>query len=123
MITFYDGLFTETLEIMKEAHDCADILRDLDRIGQAKTNVSNDNISEILGGRFKVLGKVIAICKDDSENIDLFRKTTLSILSDDILSEALSAFQNEDSKQFNLPTLNTKIYGPAVIVIPIAIYA
>ncbi|MEY8312295.1 hypothetical protein AALA61_09915 [Oscillospiraceae bacterium 42-9] len=85
--------------------------------------LSNDNISEILGGRFKVLGKVIAICKDDSENIDLFRKTTLSILSDDILSEALSAFQNEDFKQFNLPTLNTKIYGPAVIVIPIAIYA
>lgn len=39
MITFYDGLFTETLEIMKEAHDCADILRDLDRIGQAKANV------------------------------------------------------------------------------------
>lgn len=39
MITFYDGLFTKTLEIMKEAHDCADILHDLDRIGQAKANV------------------------------------------------------------------------------------
>lgn len=39
MITFYDGLFAKTLEIMKEAHDCADILHDLDRIGQAKANV------------------------------------------------------------------------------------
>lgn len=39
MITFYDGLFAQTSEIMKEAHDCADILRDLDRIGQAKANV------------------------------------------------------------------------------------
>ena len=39
MITFYDGLFAKTLEIMKEARDCADILRDLDRIGQAKANV------------------------------------------------------------------------------------
>ena len=34
--------------------------------------LANDNISEILGGKFKVLGKVIAICKDDSESIDLF---------------------------------------------------
>lgn len=39
MITFYDGLFAKTLEIMKEAHDCADILCDLDRIGQAKASV------------------------------------------------------------------------------------
>lgn len=39
MITFYDGLFAKTLEIMKEAHDCVDILCDLDRIGQAKANV------------------------------------------------------------------------------------
>lgn len=27
MITFYDGLFAKTLEIMKETHDCVDILR------------------------------------------------------------------------------------------------
>lgn len=39
MIVFYNGLFAKTLEIMKEAHDCTDILRDLDRIGQAKANV------------------------------------------------------------------------------------
>ena len=41
--------------------------------------LSNDNISEILGGHFKVLGKVIAICADKTESIDLLRKTTLSI--------------------------------------------
>lgn len=39
MITFYEDLFARTLEIMKEAHDCADILYDLGRIEQAKTNV------------------------------------------------------------------------------------
>lgn len=38
MITFYDGLFAKTLETMKEAHDCADVLHDLDRIEQAKAN-------------------------------------------------------------------------------------
>lgn len=85
--------------------------------------LANDNISEILGGRFKVLGKVIAICKDNSASIDLLRKTTLSILTDEILADIFGGFKNEDLQQFNLPELVTKINGPAMIVIPIAIYA
>ncbi|MCH5250656.1 MAG: hypothetical protein J1E98_12015 [Lachnospiraceae bacterium] len=85
--------------------------------------LANDNISEILGGRFKVLGKVIAICKDNSASIDLLRKTTLSILTDEILEDIFGGFKNEDLQQFNLPELVTKINGPAMIVIPIAIYA
>ena len=85
--------------------------------------LSNDNISEILGGRFKVLGKVIAICKDKTDSVDLLRKTTLSVFSEDTLNEAFSGFKSNDTEQFNLPELRTSIQGPAVIVIPIAIYA
>ena len=85
--------------------------------------LSNDNISEILGGHFKVLGKVIAICADKTESIDLLRKTTLSILPHDLLADMFSCLQNEDMKQYNLPELKTEISGPAVIVIPVAIYA
>lgn len=85
--------------------------------------LSNDNISEILGGHFKVLGKVIAICKDEKENVDLLRKTTLSIFPIDQITEIFSGFQNSGIKQFNLPELKTQIPGPAVIVIPVAIYA
>lgn len=85
--------------------------------------LSNDNISEILGGRFKILGKVIAICKDETESIDLLRKTSLSIISEVGLEEIFSGLKNADMKEFNFPELKTKIIGPAVIVIPIAIYA
>lgn len=85
--------------------------------------LSNDNISEILGGRFKILGKVIAICRDENDSIDLLRKTSLSSISEGLLNEMFSGFDNEDMQQFNLPKLKTKIVGPAVIVIPIAIYA
>lgn len=85
--------------------------------------LSNDNISEILGGHFKVLGKVIAICSDKTESIDLLRKTTLSILPHDLLADMFLFLQNEDMKQYNLPELKTEISGPAVIVIPVAIYA
>ena len=85
--------------------------------------LSNDNISEILGGHFKVLGKVIAICADKTESIDLLRKTTLSILPHDLLADMFLCLQNEDMKQYNFPELKTEISGPAVIVIPVAIYA
>ena len=85
--------------------------------------LANDNISEILGGHFKVLGKVIFICKDENEYIDLLRKTTLSVLSEEMLEEMFSGLKNSDTEQFNLPELVTKIKGPAAIVIPVAIYA
>lgn len=85
--------------------------------------LANDNVSEIIGGRFKVLGKVISVCKDSTDEINLLRKTSLSILSEELLSEMFSGLKNDDLKQFNLPELKTKIHGPAVIVIPIAIYA
>lgn len=85
--------------------------------------LSNDNISEILGGRFKVLGKVIAVCRDENESIDLLRKTTLSILPRNTLEELFSGLQGDGMQGFNLPELVTEIAGPAMIVIPVAIYA
>lgn len=85
--------------------------------------LSNDNISEILGGRFKVLGKVIAIYKDKSKSIDLLRKTTLSVLPEDLLNQMFSGFKSAELEKFNMPEFVTKIEGPAIIVIPVAIYA
>lgn len=85
--------------------------------------LANDNVSEILGGRFKVLGKVIAVCQKDTESIDLLRKTSLSVLPETLLMEAFSGLQNVEISQLKLPELKLKILGPAVIVIPVAIYA
>lgn len=85
--------------------------------------LANDNVSEIIGGQFKILGKVIAIYKNDSESVDLLRKTSLSIMSEALQEQMFSGFENLDSKKFNLPKLKTKIHGPAIIVIPVAIYA
>lgn len=84
--------------------------------------LANDNVSEILGGHFKVLGKVVAICEDETENINLLRKTTLSVLSPESLKEIFSDLNSEELQQFNLPELKTNIIGLAVIVIPVAIY-
>ena len=85
--------------------------------------LQNDNISEILGGRFKVLGKVIKVCNDENDSINLLRKTTLNILDNDSMEEFLLAFKSEDLRMYNLPQLRTEIKGPAAIIIPVAIYA
>ena len=42
--------------------------------------LANDNISELIGGTFKVLGKIIRVCREDEDGINLLRKTTLNIL-------------------------------------------
>lgn len=85
--------------------------------------LENDNISEIVGGRFKILGKVIKICKTDKEDINLLRKTTLNILGKNSLGDVLSAFNEVGLENYNLPEIRTEIQGPAAIIIPIAIYA
>ena len=86
--------------------------------------LANDNISEIIGGRFRVLGKVISIAEGEKDSIDLLRKTFFSYVSDEILQDFFSGLQNkEESQELSLPELKTKISGPAIIVIPIAIYA
>lgn len=88
-----------------------------------KQYLANDNISEIIGGRFKVLGKVIKICKTSEESINLLRKTPLYILNKDDLNNLWLALNASELKQFNLPILKYEIPGPSVIIIPVAIYA
>lgn len=88
-----------------------------------KQYLSNDNISEIIGGKFKILGKVIKVCKTPNENINLLRKTSLYLFDKNSLNAFASIFNSDEFKQFNLPDVQFEIAGPSAIIIPIAIYA
>ena len=85
--------------------------------------LANDNISELIGGTFKVLGKIIRVCKEDEDGINLLRKTTLNILDNTTREQCLSMFKAEELAKFNLPDVRFMITPPAVIIIPVAIYA
>lgn len=85
--------------------------------------LANDNISEIIGGTFKVLGKVIRVCKENEGGINLLRKTSLNVLDDNTRNQFLSLFNAEELAQFNLPDVRFIINPPSVIIIPVAIYA
>ena len=85
--------------------------------------LANDNISELIGGTFKVLGKIIRVCREDEDGINLLRKTTLNILDNTTREQFLAMFKAEELAEFNLPDVRFMIAPPAVLIIPVAMYA
>ena len=99
----------------------------------------NGNSSEIVDGKFKILGKVAKVCDQDenkalldkikvrrnrnkNEKIDLLRNTSLSLFKESILGEMLSEFNADSNEDINIGKLQTIVQGPALLIIPIAIY-
>lgn len=82
--------------------------------------LSNDNVSEMVGGEFRVIGKVIQIYRDESVN--LLRKTPLALLSDKDINEFKNSFDNEDLQEYKLPELTTEVEAPSIVIIPVAIF-
>jgi len=80
----------------------------------------NKSMNELTDGRFKVLGKVISICGTDS-SISLLRNTPFSRIKSFELIE--SAIKSESISQImDVSDIATKINGPALMIIPIAIF-
>lgn len=79
------------------------------------------NTSEIVDVRFKVLGKVAKVC-NVNEKIDLLRNTSLSIFKENFLKEMLSGFNTDSNQEIKMDNLKTTVEGPALLIIPIAIY-
>lgn len=108
---------TETLDFVLKSN-CASLV-----LSAQEKYLENDNISELIGGSFKVLGKVIKVCAEDGEGVSLLRKTTLDILDADTLNGLLQIFESDELRNLHLPEVEFQIKAPAAIVIPVAIYA
>ncbi|WIG54726.1 MAG: hypothetical protein OJF61_000512 [Rhodanobacteraceae bacterium] len=90
-----------------------------------ETEFLNDPfMSDLVDGHFNVLGKVIRSVATNDESISLLRKTALSKMPVDTLETlfaALSDLKNE--KGFDVPEILWEVPGPAIQVLPVAIYA
>lgn len=90
-----------------------------------ETSFLNDPLmSDLVDGQFKIIGKVIRSVSDSSDSINLLRKTALSKMPSTLMLEALghlSALGSEEG--FSIPELKLEIEGPAIQILPIAIYA
>ncbi len=82
----------------------------------------NNNMSEVTDGNYKILGKVVQICKDDGE-ISLLRNTVFSKLQLDKMKEFQDVFSDPSLSQFvGEGGIKTTIGAPVIMIIPIAIY-
>ena len=86
------------------------------------TNYLRDQtMTEIAHKELRVLGKVVRKIENDSEEtIDLLRGTGLGGIGKSALDNLLTSFnQMED---MNLPLVKVDVQGPALDVIPIAVF-
>lgn len=89
-----------------------------------KKFLNDPTMSDLIDGKFKVLGKVIRCIDDDNESISLLRKADMSIMPPNILEQMFTTLSSlSETEGFNIPKLEWEITGPVIQVIPISIFA
>ena len=82
----------------------------------------NSNMSEITDGNYKILGKVVKLCKETGE-ISLLRNTVFSRLQLDKMKEFQDLFNDPSLSLFvGEGGIATVVKAPVIMLIPIAIY-
>jgi len=112
---------SESLEVVGEIRDAwpakAVISTSLEFFNDGEAN-------EIIDGEYRVLGKVVRVVGSDSEQaINLLRRTALGKFDSEMIDEHLINPQKTVKVPgMSLPDLDTRIEGPAIQVIPMAIF-
>ena len=89
-----------------------------------KSSLNDPLMSDLVDGKFRVLGKVIRSISGSGEKISLVRNNALSSLPQHMLVQLGTLFGALGSEHgFSMPEIRWEIQGPAVQVLPIAIYA
>ncbi len=80
-------------------------------------------MADLVDGEFTVVGKVIRHLENESESINLLRKEFVGSVNEQSIRPLIESFQTPELTVFmNVPTLEVQIHGPAIHVIPIAIF-
>lgn len=84
---------------------------------------SQGSTAEIIDGEFRILGKVTRVVPSNSdETINLLRKTTFGRFDRRLFDQLSQALVGMEAAGLRSAELITEIQGPAVLVIPIAIF-
>lgn len=85
--------------------------------------LNDPSLSDIADGEFYVFGKLIRSIKDESDSINLLRKTSLSRVSDDMITSMFSGFEKLSEHGMKNANFVREVKGPVIQVLPIAIFA
>lgn len=85
--------------------------------------LNDPQMSDLVDGNFRVLGKVIKSVGED-DKISLLRKTAMSKMPSTVLMQAFEKMSGLGTDGgFNIPEIKWDLKGPAFQIIPVAIYA
>jgi len=85
---------------------------------------NDPSMSEIIDGEFRVLGKVTRVVTEESrETINLLRKTSFGRFQQQIIDQLTQRFSEATDVGLSFPQMETEVTGPAIQVIPIAIFS
>lgn len=85
--------------------------------------LNDPTMSDLVDGTFRVVGKVTRVVRAGGEPISLNRKSALSKLPQSVLDGLKQALSGPDFDEFSFKPLEFEIEGPAIQVLPIAIFA
>lgn len=84
---------------------------------------TNKTPADLIDGRFTVLGKIIkSIDITSDESINLLRGTSLGLIPKSHKEELIKQFAQIQTMGLQLPGIVTEVKGPALQIVPIAIY-
>lgn len=86
-------------------------------------NLNDPTMSDLVDGTFRVVGKVTRCLSESEGAISLNRKSAINRLPASALEQFKTAFQAPEFAEMSLPELEWEIPGPAIQVLPIAIFA
>lgn len=86
------------------------------------TDFLRDQIgNELQNGQFTVLGKVYRKVSE-SESIDLLEKSSLKVINDKLIEGIFEGYKHIESKGVNVSGWDRHVTGPAMALIPIAVF-
>jgi len=84
----------------------------------------DESMSDLIDGEYTVLGKVTRVLPTGSSaSINLLRKTSLGIVKSPVLDQMSAAFSKMQDTGITVPEVVTEVKGPAIQVIPLAIFS
>lgn len=87
-----------------------------------KNFLSENSMSDMVDGSFKILGKVTRNIVDSDEVINLMRNTSLSKMNSAFFEVFMSGFAGLPTAGFKEERIITEVNSPAIQVIPLAIF-
>lgn len=121
MEQFLESLKTgDTIDIISDTLQCG--FRAV--ITLEREFLNDPSMSDLVDGKFNVLGKVIRVIETEQDSINLVRKTAVGAMPKKSMIDSFSGFSALSNEQgFNIPPIELEIKGPVIQILPIAIFS